>query len=415
MSDDTQTATLSPEDAMRSARLHARAEAAVMALFTTRAYELGWAVRSEPSGVRDHVTLSCDAGHTTQVTPITALHPKLGSTILQAPEGQVFHLEAGMEHMAVPGNPQLAAFSMALEECERCARKQWEEAARASFAAYAIEADLRILADAAPSNGYPTKKVCCLQGHEFTITAMDPRTPRRESDYGLAYGHTWRDFTLTASAVKRLWPEYAAITAIASPTPLRKGGYGFTPGADGAEGPCVTCASISQTPKLVEFRRRAREENAMILDAMSDQVLQAVRLCCVAGHLTSVSINNALKRALLCVRCAGAGIRPEPTVYYVVAGEAMVKPGISSGDGRGRLDTHRSQHSLDQVRRLITDLPIGAALNVERHVLSGLADQGVRPVMGFEFFDAVHIDRVLALADEWFAANLPNSPWSVTT
>ncbi|MEU9338722.1 hypothetical protein AB0D49_37170 [Streptomyces sp. NPDC048290] len=153
----------------------------------------------------------------------------------------------------------------------------------------------------------------------------------------------------------------------------------------------------------------------MILDAVSDRVLQTVRLCCVAGHLTSVSINNGSKRALLCVRCAGAGIRPEPTVYFVVVGEAMVKPGISSGDGRGRLDTHRSQHGLDQVRRLITDLPIGAALNVERHVLSGLADQGIRPVMGFEFFDAAHIDRVLALADEWFAANLPNSLWSVTT
>ncbi|WP_329356704.1 hypothetical protein [Streptomyces anulatus] len=415
MSDDTRTATPTPEDAMRSARLLARAEAAVMALFTTRAYELGWTVRSEPSGILDHVTLCCDVGHTTQVTPVTALHPKLGSTILQAPEGQVFHLEVGMEHMAVQGNPQLAVFSMALEECEHCARKQWEEAARASFAAYAIEADLRILADATSSNGYSAKKVCCLQGHEFTITAMDPRTPKREPDYGLAYGRTWRDFTLTDSVVKELWPERAPIIAMASPTPLQKGGYGFIPGASGADDPCVTCVRISQTPKLVEFRRRAREENAMILDSMSDRVLQTVRLCCVAGHLTSVSINNGLKRALLCVRCAGAGIRPEPTVYYVVAGEAMVKPGISSGDGRGRLDTHRSQHSLGQVRRLITDLPVGAALNVERHVLSGLAGQGIRPVMGFEFFDAVHIDRVLELADGWFATHLPNSPWSVTT
>lgn len=164
MSDDTQTATLSPEDAMRSARLHARAEAAVMALFTTRAYELGWAVRSEPSGVRDHVTLSCDAGHTTQVTPITALHPKLGSTILQAPEGQVFHLEAGMEHMAVPGNPQLAAFSMALEECEHCARKQWEEAARASFAAYAIEADPESWPTPHPPTGIRRRRFAASRG-----------------------------------------------------------------------------------------------------------------------------------------------------------------------------------------------------------------------------------------------------------
>ncbi|MGW4359619.1 hypothetical protein ACWEKU_12825 [Streptomyces californicus] len=237
MTDDTRTAAPSPEDALRSARLLARAEAAVMALFATRAYELGWTVRSKLSGILDHVTLSCDAGHSTDVTPVTALHPKLGSTIVRAPEGSVFLLESGMEHMAVPGTRKLAAFPMALEECEHCARKRWEETASASFAAYAIETDLRILANAASVNGYPAKQVRCLHGHEFTITAMNPRTPGR----------------------------------------LPGGAYGFTTGSDGAGDPCVTCRGISQTPKLVEFRRRAREQDLMILDVMSDRVLQAVR------------------------------------------------------------------------------------------------------------------------------------------
>ncbi|MFK4273158.1 hypothetical protein [Streptomyces milbemycinicus] len=366
MSDDTQTAAPSPEDALRSARLLARAEAAVMALFATRAYELGWTVRSKLSGILDHVTLSCDAGHSTQVTPVTALHPKLGSTIIQAPAGSAFLMATGMT--------TLGAFPKALEECEHCTRKRWEEAARASFAAYAIETDLRILADAASPNGYPAAEVRCLHGHEFTITAMNPRTP------GRVPGST----------------------------------YGFTTGFDGADDPCVTCRGISQTPKLVEFRRRAREQDVMILDAMSDRIAQTVRLCCVAGHLTSVGINTGLKRELLCARCRGAGVRPEPTVYYVVTDGVMVKPGISSGDGRGRLDTHRVQHGLGQVRRLITDLPVGAAHDVERHVLDCLASQGIRPVMGSEYFDAAHIDRVLELADGWFAANLPNFPWTVT-
>ncbi|MCG0285384.1 hypothetical protein [Streptomyces sp. PSAA01] len=403
MSDDTRTAAPSPEDALRSARLLARAEAAVMALFATRAYELGWTVRSKLSGIMDHVTLSCDAGHSTQVTPVTALHPKLGSTIVRAPEGSVFLLDAGTEHMAVPGTPNLAAFPMALEACEDCARKRWEEAARASFAAYAIDTDLRILADATSPNGYPAKEVRCLHGHEFTITAMDPRTPKRVPGYGHNYGreYTWRDFTISATD---------------SPTPrgFPEGDYRFTTGSGGAGDPCVTCVSISKTPKLVEFRRRAREQNVMILDVMSDRIAQTVRLCCVAGHLTSVGINSGLKRELLCARCSGAGIRPEPTVYYVVTNGAMVKPGISSGDGRGRLDTHRSEHGLGQVRRLITDLPVGAARDVERHVLDCLAGQDIRPVMGSEYFDAAHIDRVLELADGWFAANLPNSPWTVT-
>ncbi|MFE7075769.1 hypothetical protein ACFU96_37310 [Streptomyces sp. NPDC057620] len=359
MGDDTRTAAPSPEDALRSARLLARAEAAVMALFTTRVYELGWTVRSKLSGILDHVSLSCGAGHSTQVTPVTALHPKLGSTIVAAPAGSAFLMETGMT--------SLGSFSMALEECKQCARKRWEEAARASFAAYAIETDLRILADAASSSGFPEKEVRCLHGHEFTITAMNPRAP------GRVPGST----------------------------------YGFTTGFDGVDDPCVTCRGISQTPKLVEFRRRAREQDVMILDAMSDRIAQTVRLCCVAGHLTSVGINTGLKRELLCARCSGAGVRPEPTVYYVVTDGAIVKPGISSGDGRGRLDTHRIQHGLGKIHRLITDLPVGAARAVERHVLDSLATHGIRPVMGFEYFDATHIDRVLELADGWIAANLP--------
>ncbi|MGQ4436644.1 MULTISPECIES: hypothetical protein [unclassified Streptomyces] len=366
MSDDTQTAVPSPEDALRCARLLARAEAAIMALFAARAYELGWTVRSKLSGILDHVTLSCNAGHSTQVTPVTALHPELGSTIVQAPAGNAFFMAAGIT--------SLGAFPLALEECQLCARKRWEEAARASFAAYAIETDLRILADAVSAGGYPAKEVRCLHGHEFTITAMNPRTP------GRAPGDV----------------------------------YGFTTGSESADDPCVTCRGISQTPKLVEFRRRAREQNVMILDVMSARILQTVRLCCVAGHLTSVSINTGLKRELLCARCSGAGVRPEPTVYYVVTDGTVVKPGISSGDGRGRLDTHRSEHGLSQVRRLITDLPVGAARDVERHVLHCLAGQGIRPVMGSEYFDAAHIDRVLELADGWFTANLPNFPWTVT-
>ncbi|RPF41835.1 hypothetical protein EDD96_5660 [Streptomyces sp. Ag109_G2-6] len=307
MSDDIQTAAPSVEDALRSPRLLSRAEGAVMALFTTQAYELGWTVRSKLGGVLDHVTLSCVAGHSIQVTPVSALHPKLGSTIVQPPPGMV--------------NVGPVGWPTALARCEPCARKRWEEAARASFPAYAIETDLRILADATSPSGYPANKVRCLHGHEFTVTAMDPRTPGR----------------------------VPGIT------------YDFTTGFDGADAPCVTCRGISQTPKLVEFRSRAREQSVMILDAMSNYVGQTVRLCCIAGHLTSASINAGLKRELLCVRCSGAAVRPEPTVYYVVTDEAIVKPGISSGDGRGRLDTHRSQHGLGQVRRLITDLPFGAA------------------------------------------------------
>lgn len=305
-----------------------------------------------------------------------------------------------MEHIVVPGATHLAAFPVALEECEQCARKRWEEAARASFAAYVIETDLRILADATSPNGYPAKEVRCLHGHEFTIIVMDPRTLGRVLGSKFGPGYTWRDYTLTVDPrVPKRTPD---------------GNYGFTTGPEGVGNPCVTCLSISQTPKLVEFRNRAREQNVMILDPLSDRILQTVRLCCVVGHLTSVSINAGLKRELLCARCSGAGVRPQPTVYYVVTDGAMVKPGISSGDGRGRLDVHRSRHGLAQVRRLITDLPVGAALNVERHVLDCLASQGIRPVMGFEYFDAAHIDRVLELADGWVAANLPNSSWAVT-
>ncbi|WP_435187002.1 hypothetical protein [Streptomyces sp. bgisy126] len=145
---------------------------------------------------------------------------------------------------------------------------------------------------------------------------------------------------------------------------------------------------------------------------MPDRLGSRVDIACVAGHLSSVVVSTAVKRVTLCARCSGKD-HPEPTVYYVVTGGGMVKPGISSGDGRGRLDAHRVTHGIDRTRRLITDLPVGVARTVESHVLDRLTLEQIRPVMGYEYFDLKHADRVATLADEWFAENLPGLLWNV--
>ncbi|KQX50976.1 MULTISPECIES: hypothetical protein [unclassified Streptomyces] len=146
---------------------------------------------------------------------------------------------------------------------------------------------------------------------------------------------------------------------------------------------------------------------------MPDRLASRADIACVAGHLSSVVVSAAVKRGTLCARCSGRD-HPEPTVYYVATGGGMVKPGISSGDGRGRLDTHRVTHGIDRTRRLVTGLPVGVARSVEGHVLDRLALEGVRPVRGYEYFGAEHADRVMALADERFTENFPELRWDVT-
>lgn len=85
-------------------------------------------------------------------------------------------------------------------------------------------------------------------------------------------------------------------------------------------------------------------------------------------------------------------------VLYVVTGADVAKVGITFGDPRARL-AHHERGDLDQVVRLVTDLPDGVASELEQAVLAALHDAGERPVRGREYFPAQTLPLMLDLID----------------
>jgi hypothetical protein len=89
-------------------------------------------------------------------------------------------------------------------------------------------------------------------------------------------------------------------------------------------------------------------------------------------------------------------------VFYVVTTAAgdRLKFGITSGDPRGRLKTHRTC-GYRNVALLLTGLPDGVASEIERSVMAALALAGERPIRGREYFDARVLGLVLDIATNY--------------
>ncbi len=90
-------------------------------------------------------------------------------------------------------------------------------------------------------------------------------------------------------------------------------------------------------------------------------------------------------------------------VFYITVNPALgrVKFGVTSGDERPRLATHRRAGYTEPVR-VLPDLLDAHAL--ERHVRATLAAAGATPVQGREYFDVSALPVVLDVADGWIAA-----------
>ena len=89
-------------------------------------------------------------------------------------------------------------------------------------------------------------------------------------------------------------------------------------------------------------------------------------------------------------------------VFYVVANPAthMIKFGITSGNPRKRLGSHR-QHGYTKTIRLTTSLPGTVAADIERAVISALALAGAKPVLRREYYDSAYLAVVLDIADSY--------------
>ncbi|MFJ8017434.1 hypothetical protein [Streptomyces sp. NPDC096339] len=98
----------------------------------------------------------------------------------------------------------------------------------------------------------------------------------------------------------------------------------------------------------------------------------------------------------ICRFCNGK----EWDVFYVVMDEEeeSLKFGITSRSPRRRLREH-AKDGYTIVIELLTGLPQGAGLDIERAVKGALRLAGVQPVRGAEYFDAAALALVLDIVD----------------
>jgi len=152
----------------------------------------------------------------------------------------------------------------------------------------------------------------------------------------------------------------------------------------------------------VEFRTRVAELGGIVLEPawLGSRVGHRVR--CPAGHETTPRPNHLKSGSGLCRICAGLAWDG----FYVVTDDVRnrLKLGITSGDPRNRLDTHRYA-GYRSVIRLITGLPGDTARAIERRVLSTLKLAGEQPIHGREYFGAHVLTTVLDIVDHYPITN----------
>ena len=169
-------------------------------------------------------------------------------------------------------------------------------------------------------------------------------------------------------------------------------------------GICSTCGYRDRVSKPMAkvaraeaaFRARVSELGGLILESgwLGNQTPHLVE--CSEGHRARVRPNNVTQGSGICLACTWA----TQDVVYVVAGTDTVKFGITSGDPRPRLNTHR-RDGLPVLLALRQGLPVGRAFQVEQLIMMTLAELDVAPVRGREYFPAEYAPTILGLLDEY--------------
>lgn len=122
-----------------------------------------------------------------------------------------------------------------------------------------------------------------------------------------------------------------------------------------------------------------------------------VHVVCRKGHDCYPKPVDVLRGSGFCAQCVGK----THDVFYVVCGNGLVKPGITSGNPDGRLRDHAGRYGLTERALVHTSLPEGDARWAESEVLSQLKSLGAKPVYGREFFGEEWTCTVLQLA-AWY-------------
>ena len=166
------------------------------------------------------------------------------------------------------------------------------------------------------------------------------------------------------------------------------------------KGICLVCVRHDPATAEANFRARLAELGATprYTEWLGSDRPHRVR--CPAGHDCQVRPASVGQGRGVCLTCAGKTW----DVFYVVAhaSEPRVKFGITSGDPRDRLSTHRRAGYIS-VFHLVTSLPGTVALDTETAVKSALTLAGEEPVHGREYFDISCLPLIIDVASGWLA------------
>lgn len=175
-------------------------------------------------------------------------------------------------------------------------------------------------------------------------------------------------------------------------------GHPFTPTPNNIRtgtGRCLKCIGVDPVQCWAWFKARVEELGGAVLEPrwLGDGVPH--RLICRDGHEVSTIPSGVKQGQGICRRCAGKTW----DAFYVVEGPASVKFGITSGDPRPRLQTH-ARDGLTTQLLLEVNLPGDFAPGLETFIRLALADEGLVPVRGREYFPPEATPLILSIARE---------------
>lgn len=151
------------------------------------------------------------------------------------------------------------------------------------------------------------------------------------------------------------------------------------------------------------FRARLAELGAILLEPAWLGGKHPHRIRCAAGHECSPRPGNIKRGQGICRVCTG---RVWDAFYVVIAEQTeRLKFGVTSGDSRPRLRTHRVA-GYDVVARLLIDLPGSVALDLERATRATLRLAKVEPARGREYYSLDALPVVLDVVDNYLLAGL---------
>jgi hypothetical protein len=163
-------------------------------------------------------------------------------------------------------------------------------------------------------------------------------------------------------------------------------------------GVCRACAGNDPVATEARFRERLAELGATPLYGNWAGSNNPHRIRCKAGHESTPRPSDVLQGNGVCRKCA----HRDWDVFYIVTNDELqrIKFGISTGDGRPRLRTHRAA-GYRRLVRLMTSLPGDAALEMEQSVKAVLRLAREIPEHGREYFGIHVLGTVLDVVDNY--------------